>query len=226
MKSKLTKKPYGVKVNPIEEYKGFQIIQVHKCYYYYSNWERMYDACIVTSRDGYFSFTDKGVDAGRENNHYQMRADSVEACRNYIDKFVSGEFYVMTHTDYAKNVCSYVAKCGYGFTREQLYKMEKDHQKGDLRTKYIIEERLTDANYHSYCDFLADGKYKEFHALAREEASPTYSYTIDLKNYGKNFDPKRLESHIFAAVADYLREHNMCNGEVNVKAVTYQDSSN
>lgn len=61
----------------------------------------------------------------------------------------------------------------WGFSESMLMDLlrryKKAYEAGDERSMAMMEERLTDANFHSYCALLEEKKFDEFKALVKEE---------------------------------------------------------
>ena len=76
--------------------------------------------------------------------------------------------YQLTQKDY-RQISALNAKNGWGFTKQQLMNLlrryKKAYAEGDERRMALIEERLTDANFHTECGLLAD---KDFDGFERE----------------------------------------------------------
>ena len=51
------------------------------------------------------------------------------------------------------------ANDGWGFSGESLFRLIMRHKYGDDATKAYVEERLTDANFHTTCAFVRRGYY-------------------------------------------------------------------
>lgn len=73
--------------------------------------------------------------------------------------------YTLTEKDYAIIVAQN-RRNGWGFSKEMLLRIEREHKKarkaGDERRAAMLEERLTDANFHTECAYLSDGDYEGY----------------------------------------------------------------
>lgn len=80
--------------------------------------------------------------------------------------------YQLTHAEY-KRVAALNMKYGWGFSKgmllDLLRRYKKAYEAGNERSMAMMEERLTDANFHSYCALLDEKKFDEFKALVEEE---------------------------------------------------------
>lgn len=76
--------------------------------------------------------------------------------------------YQLTQKDY-RQISALNAKNGWGFSKQMLMNLLRRYKKayadGDERRMALIEERLTDANFHTECGFL---KAKDFEWFERE----------------------------------------------------------
>ena len=65
----------------------------------------------------------------------------------------------MTKADRRKYITKPNYNCDWGFNKEDCQKFLEEHKKGNMRTRYIIEERLEDANFHTLCGLLSNMEY-------------------------------------------------------------------
>lgn len=79
-----------------------------------------------------------------------------------IRVYRNGKSYNFSDDEYNREVSDYNSRHGYGFSSRDLTELAKKHYEGDDRTKAILEERLTDANYHSYQRILSEDDYEAF----------------------------------------------------------------
>lgn len=81
------------------------------------------------------------------------------------------ERYQLTEKEY-KAVAAMNARYGWGFSRRMLMDLLRRYRKayaaGDVRRMAMLEERLTDANYHTECEFLMDKDFDGFRSAVRE----------------------------------------------------------
>ena len=79
--------------------------------------------------------------------------------------------YQLTQKDY-RQISALNAKNDWGFTKQQLMNLLRRYKKayadGDERRMALIEERLTDANFHTECGFLADKDFDGFERAVKE----------------------------------------------------------
>lgn len=79
--------------------------------------------------------------------------------------------YQLTQKDY-KQIVALNAKHGWGFSKQMLMNLlcryKKAYEAGDERSMAMMEERLTDANYHTECGLLADKDFEGFKRAVKE----------------------------------------------------------
>lgn len=79
--------------------------------------------------------------------------------------------YQMTQKDY-KQISALNAKYGWGFSKQMLMNLlrryRKAYEAGDERSMAMMEERLTDANFHTECGLLADKDFEGFKRVVKE----------------------------------------------------------
>lgn len=86
-----------------------------------------------------------------------------------IRVYRNGKSYNLSDAEYDREISDYNSRHGYGFSSRELTDLARQHYEGDDRTKAILEERLTDANYHKYQKALADDDYEQFEAHMNED---------------------------------------------------------
>ena len=187
MKAEFSTKGYTLIPTFVEEYKGYQIIKVVQYKHSWDNWEKKYfkkfRGQLQGTKNAYYTFCDSGADISKENTHYMTNRGDEEGCKICIDKLVDGTMYYFTNGEFHKEVTSYCAKKGWGFSKKDLLAMLKRHKSGTLRDKAIVEERLTDANFHSYCSLICDGDYNGYLELVRKEYANEFSFQVSIKDY-------------------------------------------
>lgn len=86
-----------------------------------------------------------------------------------IKVYRQGKSYNISDDEYNRKVSDYNSRHGWGFTSKELTDLAKQHYEGDDRTKAILQERLTDANYHSFEKALDEDDYERFESHMNEE---------------------------------------------------------
>lgn len=144
---------YKTKKNLVGQYNGFFIYRIVTEVRQWDRFYRCYTDRIVQERISYrFSKKENGP-------LFECYRDSFEDIINCIDEFISGNVYYMTETDRRKYITNPNNDCGWAFNKEDCIRFLKDHKNGSIRTKYIIEERLEDANFHTFCGLLSKREY-------------------------------------------------------------------
>ena len=168
---------------PLDVYKGFRIIKVKIIEYYRSSFSREYTN-YPEKIETHYTFCKEGEEK-RPSQDYNVWAKTQHECIECIDKFIKDNSLYYTHEEREKYVYKPNQKCGWGYGYESLMKLLKAHQKADKRMKILIEDRLTDANFHAESGFLSEGKYDEFIKIVRK----TYPFRETIIN-GIFLDPR------------------------------------
>lgn len=105
----------------------------------------------------------------RAENRLDTYAKTIEDIRKIADKILSGEMVIYTDAQRQKYVSGYNNRHGWGFSRNTLLATMRTHKKGDKVMKALMEERLTDANFHGYSADLSEHNYEKFIQRLNEE---------------------------------------------------------
>lgn len=157
----------------LEEYQGYAIQRV-------TTEKREYDhimgGYIDMGRDNKFTTRIeicKVGDEGSISKCLQTYLQTVHQAETLIEGIIKGETYVLTYGDFTKYVTTPNHKCGWGFNASDLRKFLTKYKNGDARARCIIEERLTDANFHSYCSLLTEGSFSDYEKMIEEDYGKT-----------------------------------------------------
>ena len=86
--------------------------------------------------------------------------------------------------------------------------------------KILIEDRLTDANYHTESGLLSEGKYDEFTALVRKTYKFREKFEILTETECKCIkDPKRFEEGLANVIEAYLKSQGVKDTTARVKFI-------
>lgn len=201
----------------VSAYKGFSIIQVTEIDYersifdptHFSNWPKR--------KEVYYNFCKEG-DEKRPSQHYGAWASKVSECKECIDNFIKDDSIYFTEEEREKYVHRPNRKCDYRYGYDSLMKIMREHQKADKRMKILLEDRLTDANFHSACSFLAKGDYEGFENFVADDCQFNEKFEIYTHTKRKCIkDPQRLEAHIKSAIEEYFKAHKMDVGNTSVE---------
>ena len=205
--------------NPMTNYKGFTIIQVTEIDYErsifdpsrFSNWPKR--------KEVYYDFCKEGNEK-KPSQHYGAWASNVAECKECIDYFIKDDSIYFTAEEREKYVHKPNRKCDYGYGYDSLMKLLKEHQKADKRMKILIEDRLTDANFHSESGLLAKGDYEGYIELVRK----TYKFNEKFEVYTETEcqrikDPKQFEDGLAKVISDYLASQGVKDTSVNVRFI-------
>lgn len=200
----------------VEAYKGFSIIKVKVIEWYKPSYSQYYTN-IPNKTEIHYDFCKEGNET-KPSQAYECNAPHLNDCKGCIDRFIEDDTLYFTSEEREKYVYKPNQKCEWAYGYDSLMKIMKQHQKADKRMKILLEDRLTDANFHPESGFLAEGDYKGFEELVERdykfrEKFEVYTYTKckPIK------DPKRLEAHIQSAIEEYFKEHKMDVGDTSVE---------
>ena len=192
-----------------ENYKGFDIIKVKVIkYWYYAGYYRD----TIDKIETYFTFCAHG-NSNRPTMEYGARADKLSEIKECIDNFIKDDCLYYTEAERNKYIYNPNSKNEWGFSYDDLIKLMNAHKKADKRIKQLYEDRLEDANFHSYCGYLADERYDDYIALARKEYQTEFKVSID------RLTDKEIElvnDGIADAITAYLKSVGFKNAGVEV----------
>lgn len=201
----------------VSAYKGFSIIQVTEIEYERSIFDSSRYSDWPKSKEVHYDFCKEG-DEKRPSQHYGAWASTIKECKECIDNFIKDNSIYFTAEEREKYVYKPNHKCDYRYGYDSLMKIMREHQKADKRMKILLEDRLTDANFHSEAGFLAEHDYDGYTELVKrdypfKEKFEVYTFT-ECKPIK---DPQRLEAHIKSAIEEYFKAHKMDVGNTSVK---------
>lgn len=137
---------------PLEVYKGYRIIKVTEIEYFKSYYGNYY-LDDVKSKKVHYAFCKEGNEK-RPSQDYDAWAKTKNECIEAIDNFIKDDTLYYTNEERQKYVYAPNHKNGYGFSRESLTKLFNAWKKADKRMKKLYEDRLENANYHSFNSYL------------------------------------------------------------------------
>lgn len=205
--------------NPMTNYKGFTIIQVTEIDYErsifdpsrFSNWSKR--------KEVHYDFCKEGNEK-KPSQHYGAWASNVTECKECIDNFIKDDSIYFTAEEREKYVYRPNRKCDWGYGYDSLMKLLKEHQKADKRMKILIEDRLTDANFHSESDLLAKGDYEGYIELVRNTYKFNEKFEVYTETECKRIkDPKQFEDGLAKVISDYLASQGVKDTSVNVRFI-------
>lgn len=203
----------------VETYKGFDIIKVKVERYHMRLYGGGYDPNWIESREVYYEFCKEG-EGNRPSQAYSICAKNMAECREGIDNFIKDDSLYFTDEEREKYVRRPNHKCGWGYGYDSLMKLLKEHQKASKRMKILIEDRLTDANFHTESGLLSKGKYDEFTALVRKTYKFREKFEILTETECKRIkDPKQFEDGLAKVIEDYLASQGVKNTTAKVNFI-------
>jgi hypothetical protein len=172
-----------------------------------------------TKREGYYEFCKEG-DENCPSKAYVIYPypKSVEACKECIDKFIEDDSLYFTDAEKEKYVYQANKKNDYGFSYESIMKLMREHQKGSKRMKILLEDRLTDANFHSACSYLCRGDYDGFEKFVAKDLPLREKFEVITSTLRKRIkNPKELEDGLNKVIEEYLASKGIKETSVEVK---------
>jgi hypothetical protein len=199
-----TKSGKTTKRTVIKTHKGFEIVRVTTIYYakgFYGN----YYTDFVESCEEHYSFCKEGL-SKRPSQYYNLWAKNSKECEEEIEKFIEDNSLYFTEEEREKYVYKPNRQCGWAYGYDSLMKIVKQHKKADKRMKILLEDRLTDANFHYESGLLSEQKYEELIAYVTKEYTFRERFTVTTFTQAKRIsNAKELENGIAKAVEDYLK---------------------
>ena len=204
--------------NKVDTYKGFSIIRVVAVHHWYNSYNHCYEMSrqYETKREVYYEFCKEG-DENKPKQAYEVTAKKDEI-KGVIDKFIEDDSLYFTEAERDKYVYQPNHKNHWGFSYDSLMKLMREHQKATKRIKILLEDRLNDANFHSWAGLLSQEKYKEYEELAAKECQFPEKYEVYTRTMRKAIkDPKKLEDGLNKVISDYLASQGIKDTSVEVK---------
>lgn len=183
------------------EYNGFSIIRVDVRNYFY------YEFCKVG-------------DEKSPSKAYNILTDTIVECKGYIDNFIKDDTFFFTQGEYHKYVSAPNKKCGWRYGYESLMRIMRQHQKADKRIKYLLQERLTDANFHSESGLLSNEDYDGFVELVTK----TYKFlekfeVITETEKARIKNPKQFTEGLSKVISEYFASQGVKATTAKVKFI-------
>ena len=204
---------------PLDIYNGYRIIKVTEIEYERSIFDPSRYSSWPKSTEVHYDFCKEG-DEKKPSRHYGAWASNVKECKECIDNFIKDNSIYFTAEERQKYVYKPNSKCDYRYGYDSLMKLLKEHQKADKRMKILIEDRLTDANFHSESGLLSEGKYDEFIELVRKTYKFHEKFEVYTATECKRIkDPKQFEEGLAKVIGDYLAKQGVKDTSVNVRFI-------
>lgn len=190
------------------DYHGYDIVKVVEVRYEWSPYLERYHTDIVRERKTYFEFCKMG-ESNSPSQAYRCHADSLEECKECIDKFIEDDTLYFTKAEIKKYVTTPNEKCQWAYGYVSLKKLMQQHKKADKRMKKLIEERLEDANFKDEYVLLCDEDYEGYEKHIAESYQFREKFEILTTTKRKCIeDPKRFEVGLARVIEEYL----VCQG--------------
>ena len=203
--------------NKMTTYKGFDIIQVTIIEYYKPSYSQYYTNIPNKKPEVHYDFCKEG-ESNRPSQAYEVWAKDVAKCKECIDNFIEDDTLYFTSEEREKYVYKPNHKCQWAYNYDSLMKIMREHQKADRRVKRLLEDRLEDANFHSWCGLLGEEKYDEYEKLAASELKLNEKFEVYTHTMRKRIkDPKRFEEGLKKVIEDYLVSQGVKDTSAEVK---------
>ena len=202
---------------PLEIYNGYRIIKVTEIEYERSIFDSLRYSRWPKSKEVHYDFCKEGNEK-KPSQHYGAWASSIKECKECIDNFIKDDSIYFTAEEREKYVYKPNRKCGYGYGYDSLMKIMREHQKADKRIKILLEDRLTDANFHSACFYLSKCDYEGFENFVANDCKFDEKFEIYTHTMRKAIkDPKQFEDGLAKVISDYLASQGIKDTSVEVK---------
>ena len=207
----------------VGSHNGFSIIKVLAVHHWYNNYDHRYEMSrqYETKREVYYEFCNEG-DENRPAQAYTpypyvRKEEEIKEC---IDKFIKDDSIYFTDAERQKYVYGPNHKCEWAYGYNSLMKILREHQKATKRMKILIEDRLTDANFHTECSFLSDGDYEGFKKFVTEHFQFREKFEIITSTECKRIkDPKQFEEGLAKVVEEYLASQGVKGTSASVRFI-------
>ena len=207
--------------NKVETYNGFSIIRVVAVHHWYNNYNHRYEMSSMyeTKREVYYEFCKEGEE-NRPSQAYGCYAKSINECKECIDKFIKDDSIYFTDAEREKYVYAPNRKNRWAFGYDSLMKLMREHQKATKRVKILLEDRLTDANFHSECGYLCKGDYDGFKKLVTEHFQFREKFEVITQTKCKRLkNPEAVRNIIEKAINEAFEKYGVVDTTASVKFI-------
>lgn len=202
----------------VDTYNGFSIIKVKVIEYWKPHYSAYYTN-IPNKTKIYYDFCKEGNET-KPSQAYECHASHLNDCKGCIDRFIEDDTLYFTAEEREKYVSKPNRKCHWGYGYDSLMKIMREHQKANKRMKVLLEDRLTDANFHSECSFLCEHDYKGFEEFVTRNFQFPEKFEILTETMRKRIkDPKRFEEGLSKVIEEYLASQGVKDTSVKVNFI-------
>ena len=202
---------------PLEVYNGYCIIRVTEIEYARSMFYSSRYSDYPKSKEVHYDFCKEGNEK-KPSQHYGSWASNIKECKECIDNFIKDDSIYFTAEEREKYVHRPNKKCDYAYGYDSLMKLMREHQKADKRIKILLEDRLVDANFHSWAGFLSECDYKGYEELAAKEHKFNEKFEVYTHTMRKRIkDPQNLVDGLNKVISDYLASQGIKDTSVEVR---------
>ena len=145
-----SKKRYTEQTKFMGDYKGYEILKVHTIYHAHQDY-RGYWYGVKSEEDNYT--------LRKNGKRCSVWLRDFKQITDFIDDVIAGKKFCYTNAEMRKYVYGPNYKNDWGFSQKSLIELFDKWKRATPRIKYLYEERLEDANFHSECDVLSTQGY-------------------------------------------------------------------
>ncbi len=187
----------------IDTYKGYTILKIIKK----KHSRRLFGYGFIPysySREEYYIFCKIGNEK-RPSQYYEVGARSIEEVEKRIDEFIEDDTTAFTEDERNKYVVSPNRKCDYRYGYISLMRIMREHKKSSKRKQILLEDRLTDANYHHESYLLSEYKYDEYAEYLKDNYKFREKFEILTETECKRLEnPEEVAKELEKIINEYL----------------------
>lgn len=203
---------------PLESYRGYRIIKVIDTEYFKSMYGNYYTE-YVKNKEVHYTFCKEGEEK-RPSQDYDAWLKNKNECFDAIDSFIEDDSLYFTGEERQKYIYGPNHKNSWGFNRESLTKLFNAWKKADKRMRRLYEDRLEDANYHTFNGYLASNDIEGAQRYIEEEFPYQEKFELYTNSAKKRIkEPEKLIEGLNKAISDYLISQGIKDTSVKVRYI-------
>jgi hemerythrin len=213
------KSGYKTSRTKVDNYLGYDIIKVTEITYERSIFNPSCYTDYPKRKDVHYTFCKEGNDK-KPSQYYDAYAKNIAECKECIDKFIEDDTTYFTDEEREKYVYKPNRKCGWAYGYKSLMNIMRQHQKANKRIKILLEDRLTDANFHSACSYLCKCDYEGFEEFVADDCRFREKFEIYTSTKRKRIaNPKQFEDGLSKVIEEYLAKQGVKDTSVRVNFI-------
>ena len=186
----------------INTYKGYTILKITKK----KHSRRLYGGFMPYSysTEVYYIFCKIGNEK-KPSQYYEIGARSVEEVEKRIDEFIEDDTTAFTEGERNKYVDSPNRKCRYEYGYTSFMKIMREHKKSSKRKQVLLEDRLSDANYHHESYLLSEHKYDEYAEYLKDNYKFREKFVVLTETECKRLEnPEEVAKELETIINEYF----------------------